>query len=1717
MAVEIPVYVDIQGAFDRAVSEIPKEIPKLEKVLSNHALNMKIDMGGGAFNTVRNLLTDTTMSAKDLEFALTRVRKAFDNAVAKGAHQSRTSATVNNLAKAYGMLEQRIKGVYDANTVAAMRLEDTIAKVTFKVQDLKANLSTLTPGSDRFNKLNYEMMLQQRRLTELTKQHTLYKAGVDASNRSLLKQSSIIRQLTGYFSGLYAAHVVTRFVKQIRDVTGELEYQRVALGHLLQDVSYGNELFDRIVEAAKQSPFRITQLVTYTKQLAAYRIEQEELYDTTMRLADISAGLGVDMNRLILAYGQVRAASVLRGQELRQFTEAGIPLVEELSKKFTKLKGELVSTADVFKLISERAVPFEYIKEIFEELTDAGGMFYKMQEEQAKTLKGRWEKLKDAYDQALMRLGDSSTFQNWNDTVLKILNGVAKNLTGIVRVVNAATIGWVTYKIATGNVAKSTVALIRANAKATASMIKMFGVAGTLRAGIVALRQAWHRFMVALSQNWVGIALTAISTLVTYFTTFRKKTKDAAEGLNDMEKAIERMKDANKEFAYGNELIANYEELAKKTNRTSKESERMLDTLNELERAFPNLTSKIDDDNLSLEERLGIMRDVVQASHDMAVEEAKNRLNTQKEVIRGLEDDAEAAKLEKEAAQRRLEAAQTAEKTGSTTYGMYGQQFAASAEELKNNTIEAANAAKAAAANYDEAANKLAEARNEAEKLEELIDPKKTQKEWEEWQNQIKKLQDSMMDVGDTPVFTDEQIGKFTSVFDLSGKLEKKMKDLTVSIAGMKALYDAMGDKQTSAAESLNKDIERREKELSIAQAIKDLLKLTFGKKGTTSYTQDPFIKQMEERMKFMKDFQKGYEDLQKYISSSDALSDVSEKMKARGLSLGINVEDQAQAAKDLSRWYSDAMDDVFEQAKKHGATGTIESFLSQQISDTTNRGKALRDFQKLLQSLFDAKTDLDVSKVKKDLEDELKRVSDEIKRSETARNFFQNILDLTGDEQLAATMGISVYGDIGSEFKDRLQSQLDTALRKLDASDVTDELRSAIASQDFSVIFKYLDKFPEEWQKRLKQMAEDSEKFNADRVQNLLKALQSAKTYGDKRVELAKQTAKRTAEIEEMNISDSDKKNLLTKNMRKEAEEAAKLQYEAFKDTPMYVELFADLDAASSRMLRNMQAQLESMKDNWKDLHPRELKELQSRLSEIDKQLASRNPFKAMSDSIQEYNRLRKTLTRKDAENQSIEADRAMQVEKEMLDVYTQQYEEMKRLYGEEDQRTKSAKISMEIQRDLTDKSIEQAEAAQNTANQYRNVRQHIYDAAVELKKWSGYLDESLSAIGDIVDVFGSDDTSETFKILSEGISKTASGAASLAAGIATGNPIDIVKGVSSIVTGVAETIQKLRFKKIDKELERQQRLIDELEYSYGRLEKAMEQSFGSEYIYNYTQQLENLVAKQKAYEEQARLEREKGKKADEDKIKDYENAARDAADQISDMRSQLSEFFSGTDLASAAQDFADAWIDAYKEFSSTTDAMSEKFNDMIESMINRSLAAKIMQEMLSPIFSQIDELSKDGLLSTEDIASIAALAQERIPLINDAMTNLMTSLASAGYDVKTQTAGLKGISKDIAGASEESILGLAAAVNTQNFYISYVPVISENVAQILSAMTGGASPTSATATTENGDIIPSVQQMVYDHLPSMDQNMAEMLRLLRSVVTTKNASTNTAYIAVK
>lgn len=221
------------------------------------------------------------------------------------------------------------------------------------------------------------------------------------ANAEAKKMQSIVGDIKSLFLQGGIVFGAQQFFNSIVQTGGEIVQQHVALRSILGDVQKADELFAQTQQLALQSPFKFGELNRDVKQLAAFGVEANDLYDTTKRLADIASGLGVDFGRLGLAYGQVKARSWLDGKELRQFAYAGLPLLQKITELYNsegKNGRKNYTQADVKKMISGRQVSFEDVQKVLWKMTDEGGQFYNMQLVLSETLLGRWNKLIDAWD-----------------------------------------------------------------------------------------------------------------------------------------------------------------------------------------------------------------------------------------------------------------------------------------------------------------------------------------------------------------------------------------------------------------------------------------------------------------------------------------------------------------------------------------------------------------------------------------------------------------------------------------------------------------------------------------------------------------------------------------------------------------------------------------------------------------------------------------------------------------------------------------------------------------------------------------------------------------------------------------------------------------------------------------------------------------------------------------------------------------------------------------------------------------------------------------------------------------------------------------------------------------------------------------------------------------------------------------------------------------------
>lgn len=242
------------------------------------------------------------------------------------------------------------------------------------------------------------------------------------------KTSQIVGDLKSMLLQGGLVYGMQQFAMSVIQTGGEIEKQHIALQSILGDLQNANELFGQIKNLALESPFTFSELNRDVKQLAAFGVETDQLYDKTKRIADISAGLGVSFERLGLAYGQIKSRSWLDGKELRQLAYAGLPMLQKLADMYTRERGKAFTTRDVRTMISKREVSFEDVDKIFDELTNKGGQFYQMQNTLSDTLLGRYLKLKDAWEIMLSGFarGDSVV----GGTMKHILNSVTALVQG---------------------------------------------------------------------------------------------------------------------------------------------------------------------------------------------------------------------------------------------------------------------------------------------------------------------------------------------------------------------------------------------------------------------------------------------------------------------------------------------------------------------------------------------------------------------------------------------------------------------------------------------------------------------------------------------------------------------------------------------------------------------------------------------------------------------------------------------------------------------------------------------------------------------------------------------------------------------------------------------------------------------------------------------------------------------------------------------------------------------------------------------------------------------------------------------------------------------------------------------------------------------------------------------------------------------------------------
>ncbi len=180
----------------------------------------------------------------------------------------------------------------------------------------------------------------------------------------------------------------------------DFEQTKVAFTTLIGSASKAEEVLGRLRKFADETPFEFPEIADAGRKLIAFGEDANTMPDTLRRIGDVSAGIQAPINEIAEIYGKCRVQGRLFAEDVNQLTGRGIPVIQELAKQFH------ISESGVKKLVESGSVGFPQIEKAFKDMTDKGGKFHGMMDEQSKTTKGLFSTLADAVNGVFREFGN---------------------------------------------------------------------------------------------------------------------------------------------------------------------------------------------------------------------------------------------------------------------------------------------------------------------------------------------------------------------------------------------------------------------------------------------------------------------------------------------------------------------------------------------------------------------------------------------------------------------------------------------------------------------------------------------------------------------------------------------------------------------------------------------------------------------------------------------------------------------------------------------------------------------------------------------------------------------------------------------------------------------------------------------------------------------------------------------------------------------------------------------------------------------------------------------------------------------------------------------------------------------------------------------------------------------------------------------------------------
>lgn len=1445
-------------------------------------------------------------------------------------------------------------------------------------------------------------------------------------NSGLMESFKNLGKRVLFYAGLGA---ITGFVKSLMDVRGQYELLERSIGAVLNDFEKGSQIFREQQTLALKSPFTVIDLASTTKMLAAYNFEAEELVDVSKRIADISAALGVPMERLTYNLGQIRAQTVLTARDARDFANAGLSITSELAKMYTEQEQRIVSVGDVMDRMSNKMVSFTDVMKVLNRYTDEGGMFYDFQAKQAETLAGQLSNLTDAYDFMLNEIGKEN--QGMLTGSISLVRSLFENWRSVANILTVVATALGVYK--TAQIAVATVQLVaNMNLRKYSEYLVIARKALRDKAAATKLAEAstqnLNKTLLAVAKNPYAVIIAGLAALgvaiyqaYTNATKFRKELESITAG----------------GLINAQQMTSDFDALVKKLNESEKGSRNFSDALKEINNTYgsylPNMLTEI---NYASELAKNYNK-VVDAIYNKAKSQA---LEKSYQVI-----------TEKYSEQQQDAIANIIEKM---TEGGISK---VNAQEITRNFVASLDKGLSKgetymARFYSISKKYLGGSTAEMEKLNPVVQSlfgssgsiDKLGKAITEQKKAIQEVREASDIISNRPTYSSVIEGQaIDNINEKYKKLEQNQKNEKLRLIELQAAYKKLGN--TYMYDQITEQLQKYNVELKDWQKNVNSIVQKAGGGAGAGFA----IKQDEDIWSYIDRLKKEYrsltaqqEEISKGLTASPEEKEyVANRLKvARQIASALNLDLSTQ--KEMNKAKKEEMDLLKQQIK---LVDDIQKKFLQLVKDTGNITYATEKVKDAYQDLFD---------------NAFKGISVDINDLITfdkgsAPKFYNKIAEtLKSPEAKQLVAGKKAQSEI--EYSISINSaSVALAKRKIEGMFQGYELELDIEGAGqfgslFAGLFEYdpvsLEQLEADVNATLNSLREKVSSFQKEqqKLQDLINQnpndtrVDSWKSSLNTLVQNESDASKAIEDIQKR-LSDTIKKAALDdfKNFQSIADKYAEMEDKIAEVERKRLEDQASIsnrvaDATSDLAKLELQLSVTESPDVRAEIES-EIEEIQNFINEKAPKLSLavdtgaeqektkiafeewKNTSNAWEKSFQDLN----AISTVSLNNMIDEIERFAVANRANMPIneYKELMARIKALKTEVNSRNPFALL---------------ADQVENLKDNFKGL-DGSFESTVE---YVSQLGMSVSSIGNIFEQMGfSEGVSDTISTIGEtiqGASQAAQGIAQIAGGDILGGTINTLGGIWQGVSAIFNAGNK----KITREVEKSERRVKQLENAYKNLERAVDKSMGKDEIAAQKAAIANQKAQLAEVQRQLQLEKSRKKKnQDQDKIIDLEGQVIDLQNAIDDATTEIVNNLLGTDVKSAAESFADSWISAWKEGTDTMANLEESFDDMIQNMIVKSLASTIVGERLKSMFAMVkrftEENSAGGVgITAEEAKQIADLGKELIPLINEDLKNLMGQLGiEFGSGVKD--AALSSLQKGISSVSEETAGAIEAYLN--------------------------------------------------------------------------------------